>query len=177
MDREAFFTLPNSVSLSRLFLALIFLLVSHPMGRAAVIAAAAATDFLDGWLARRGKSATISGALIDPLADRAFVLTAVSAYLIDGMFTTSQYFLFLARDLATAAGFLVARMVPGLRPVVFQARMLGKIVTVLQLATLVVVLFSPGFTDVLVMIIALVSAASILDYAIALWKARVKSPA
>jgi CDP-diacylglycerol--glycerol-3-phosphate 3-phosphatidyltransferase/cardiolipin synthase len=175
MEERAFFTLPNSVSLSRLFLALIFLLVSNPLGRAGVIAAAAATDFLDGWLARRGKSATTSGALIDPLADRAFVLTAVSAYLINGIFTTSQYFLFLSRDLATAIGFLVARLVPNLRPVVFQARMLGKIVTVLQLGTLVVVLFKPALTDVLVGIIAVVSVASILDYTLALWRARVKT--
>lgn len=177
MDRAAFFTLPNSVSLSRLFLALIFLLVDSSIGRASVIAAAAATDFLDGWLARRGKSVTVSGALIDPLADRAFVLTAVSAYLIDGILTTSQYFLFLSRDLATAIGFLVARLVPDLRPVVFQARMLGKIVTVLQLGTLVVVLFWPGFTDILVKIIAIVSLASIVDYTVALWKARRRSPA
>lgn len=176
MERGAFFTLPNSVSLSRLFLALIFLLVSSPMGRASVIAAAAATDFLDGWLARRRKSVTTSGALIDPLADRAFVLTAVSAYLIDGIFTTSQYFLFLSRDLATAIGFVVARMVPDLRPVVFQARMLGKIVTVLQLGTLVVVLFLPRFTNILVLVIAIVSVASIVDYTVALWKARRKSP-
>lgn len=177
MERGTFFTLPNSVSLSRLFLALIFLLVSSPLGRASVIAAAAATDFLDGWLARRGKSVTASGALIDPLADRAFVLTAVSAYLIDGIFTTSQYFLFLSRDLATAIGFLVARIVPGLRPVVFQARMLGKIVTVLQLGTLVVVLFWPQFADTLVLVIAVVSVASIIDYTVALWKARRRSPA
>ncbi len=177
MDRGAFFTLPNSVSLSRLFLALIFLLVPSPMGRAAVILAAGATDFLDGWLARRGKSVTASGALIDPLADRAFVLTAVSAYLINGILTTSQYFLFLSRDLATAIGFLVARLVPGLRPVVFQARMLGKIVTVLQLGTLVIVLFMPALKGILVTVIALVSVASIVDYTVALWKARAKSPA
>lgn len=177
MDRGAFFTLPNSVSLSRLFLALIFLLVSSPMGRAAVILAAGATDFLDGWLARRGKSVTASGALIDPLADRAFVLTAVSAYLVNGILTTSQYFLFLSRDLATAIGFLVAQLVPGLRPVVFQARMLGKIVTVLQLGTLVIVLFMPAFKDILVTVIAVVSVASIVDYTAALWKARAKSPA
>lgn len=177
MERGAFFTLPNSVSLSRLFLALIFLLVSSPLGRASVIVAAAATDFLDGWLARRGKSVTTSGALIDPLADRAFVLTAVSAYLIDGSFTTSQYFLFLSRDLATAIGFVVAQIVPNLRPVVFQARMLGKIVTVLQLATLVVVLFKPGFAGILIWTIAVASAASIVDYTWALWKARRRSKA
>lgn len=177
MERGAFFTLPNSVSLSRLFLALIFLLISSPLGRASVIAAAAATDFLDGWLARRGKSVTTSGALIDPLADRAFVLTAVSAFLIDGTFTTSQYFLFLSRDIATAVGFVVAQIVPGLRPVVFQARMLGKIVTVLQLAALVIVLFKPGFVSILVQIIAVVSIASIVDYTVALWKARSRSSA
>lgn len=176
MKRGALFTLPNSVSLSRLFLAILFLLASAPWGRAAVVAAAGATDFLDGWLARRGKSVTRSGALIDPLADRVFVFTAVTAYLADGILTAPQYLLFLSRDIATAIGFLVARIVPDLRPVVFQARLLGKIVTVLQLVTLVILLFKPDFTGELVAGIAVISVASIVDYTVAMWQARKRLP-
>jgi CDP-diacylglycerol--glycerol-3-phosphate 3-phosphatidyltransferase len=177
MKRSAVFTVPNSISLSRLGLALAFVLAPHPYARAALIAAAGFTDFFDGWMARRGKSVSRSGALIDPLADRVFVLTAVSTYLVDGLLTTGQYFIFLARDLATAVGFLVARLVPDLRPVVFQARFLGKFVTVLQLLALVLLLFRPQFADAIVAVIGVVSVASIIDYTVALWRARARQTA
>lgn len=139
-----------------------------------LIAVAAATDFLDGFIARRGGSATTSGALIDPIADRVFVLAAVSAYLVGGLLTTPQYFIFISRDLATALGFAVARIIPWLRPVVFRARLLGKAVTMLQLATLAAVLLWPRATDGLIVAIGLLSAVSIADYTLALWRARAR---
>jgi phosphatidylglycerophosphate synthase len=55
--------LPNALSLSRVLLALLFV----PAGRAtriALICLAAATDFLDGWLARRTNTTTRWGALV-----------------------------------------------------------------------------------------------------------------
>ena len=52
--------------------------------RVGLIGAAAATDFLDGWLARRVNAASRWGALIDPIADRFFVLTAVATMLFSG---------------------------------------------------------------------------------------------
>lgn len=160
--------------MSRLVLAVAFVFVDGAWDRALLIAAAGFTDFLDGFIARREHTVSKSGALIDPLADRAFVLTAVSAYLIDGILTTPQFFFFLSRDIATAIGFVVAQVVPGLRPVVFQARMLGKIVTTLQLITLVVILFWPALTMPLVIIIGVLSIASIADYTVTLWRSRVR---
>src|SRR6476620_10862831 len=170
MNRGALFTVPNTVSLSRLVLAFAFVLVTDTRDRAALIIAAGASDFLDGWIARHGNSATTSGALIDPFADRVFVLAAVSAYLVHGIFSTSQYFIFLSRDVMTAIGFLVAKLVPRLKPVEFKARMLGKIVTVAQLTVLVAVLIAPQFTDLFIWVIGALSAAAIVDYTIALWR-------
>jgi len=174
MTRGAVFTLPNSISLSRLVLALGFVLISGAWERVAIIVVAGFTDFIDGWIARHEKEETETGALIDPLADRVFVFVAISVYLVEGRFTAGQYFIFLSRDIATAAGFLVAKIVPWLRPAVFRARMLGKIVTVLQLIALVAVLVTPEYTTVLVIAIGLVSAASIVDYTVALWRARAR---
>jgi cardiolipin synthase len=172
MNRGALFTVPNTVSLSRLVLAFAFVLVSDTRDRAALIVAAGATDFLDGWIARHRNSQTTSGALIDPFADRVFVLAAVSAYLVHDIFSTTQYFIFLSRDIMTAIGFLVAKLVPRLKPVEFKARMLGKIVTVLQLATLLLVLIAPRYTDVFIWTIGVFSLAAIVDYTLALWRAR-----
>ncbi len=172
MTRGAVFTLPNSISLSRLVLALGFVLIQGTWERVAIIVIAGFTDFVDGWLARREKAESETGALIDPLADRIFVFVAISVYLVEGRFTTGQYFIFLARDIATAAGFLVAKIIPWLRPAVFRARMLGKIVTVLQLVALVAVLLTPAYTGLMVIAIGVVSAAAIVDYTVALWRAR-----
>jgi phosphatidylglycerophosphate synthase len=174
MKRSALFTLPNTISLSRVVLALAFVLVSEPWDRIALIAVAGFTDLIDGWLARREKSESSTGALLDPLADRVFVFVAISTYLVEGLLTTGQYFIFLTRDLATAVGFIVAKIIPTLRPAVFRARMLGKIVTVMQLITLVAIIVVPELTNVLVLTIGIVSAASIVDYTIALWRGRAR---
>lgn len=168
-----FWTVPNTISLSRLVLAAAFLLMHNPGSRIILILAAAVTDFLDGFVARIAHLKSSSGALIDPIADRLFVLAAVSAYLFDGTVSTGQYFVFISRDLATAVGFLVARIISWLRPVVFRARLLGKAVTVLQLATLIAALVLPRAIDGLIIAIALLSAMSIVDYTLALWRARV----
>ena len=96
-----FWTVPNAISLSRFVLAVAFLLMPHPASRVVLILAAALTDFLDGFVARISHAKSQSGALIDPIADRTFVLAAVSAYLFDGLLTTGQYFIFISRDLAT----------------------------------------------------------------------------
>ena len=174
MKRSALFTLPNTISLSRVVLALAFVLFSEPWDRIALIAVAGFTDLIDGWLARRAKSESTTGELLDPIADRVFVLVAISTYLIEDKLTTGQYFIFLTRDLATAVGFIVAKIIPVLRPAVFRARILGKIVTVVQLITLLAIIIVPELTNILVITIGVISAASIIDYTIALWRGRAR---
>ncbi|HEY5087634.1 MAG TPA: CDP-alcohol phosphatidyltransferase family protein [Gemmatimonadaceae bacterium] len=165
---------PNVISLSRMALAVAFVLISDTHTRIVLIAVAALTDLLDGLVARLADQRSTVGALLDPIADRLFVLAAVSAYLLSGLFGTGQYFIFISRDIATAVGFLVARIIPWLRPVTFRARLLGKAVTVLQLATLITVLLEPSATTGLIVAIGLLSAMSIFDYTLALWRARVR---
>jgi cardiolipin synthase len=170
--RRALGTLPNLLSCSRLVLAAGFVAAGATEARVGLIGAAAATDFLDGWLARRVRATSRWGALLDPVADRVFVLTAVATFLFTGKLSTSAYFILLMRDLATAVGFLVARIIPWLRRVPFQARILGKVVTVLQLVTLAAVLVLPDAVPLLLAGLALVSVLSIADYTLALWRAR-----
>ena len=172
MERGRIFTLPNSISLSRLLLAFAFVVIDGSWQRTVLILSAAATDFLDGWLSRRRNSSTVAGAIIDPLADRVFVLAAVSAYLMSNSLTKGQYFIFLARDIATAVGFIVARFIPGLSASAFQARLLGKTVTAFQLALLLAVLQWPAAVQPLILLIAALSAVSIVDYTVALERAR-----
>ena len=165
-------TLPNIISLSRIALAAVFVAIPDTAVRVALIVIAAVTDFLDGWIARRHALASRVGALIDPFADRVFVLAAITTFLFGGAITTAQYFMLIARDLATAIGFLVARGVSWLRTATFQARLSGKIVTVLQLIALCAVLVAPERAPLLILAVAIYSAWAIIDYTLVLWRVR-----
>ena len=171
-SRRTLGNLPNVLSCSRLVLAAGFVVTDGANARVGLIGVAAVTDFLDGWLARRVHATSRWGALLDPIADRVFVLTVVGTFLFGGLLSTPAYFVLLLRDFATAIGFVVSRMIPWLRPVEFKARMLGKVVTVLQLLTLAAVLAAPSAVPVLLAGVAVASLLAIADYTLALWKAR-----
>ena len=167
-------SLPNALSLSRIVLAAGFVAVPEAGARLALIGAASATDFLDGWVARRRGAVTRWGELIDPLADRLFVLTAVASLVGRGELSPGQALTLLTRDVATAVGFIVAQAIPRLRVAHFSARMLGKIVTVLQLASLAAVLLVPAAVAPMVLIVGALSAAAIVDYTVTLWRDRAR---
>jgi phosphatidylglycerophosphate synthase len=169
---QALWTLPNVVSLSRVVLAAGFLASSGNGERVALVGVASLTDFLDGWLARRRNAVSRWGALIDPIADRTFVLAAVTTLLVGAQLTLLEYGLLLLRDIMTAIGFVVARLVAWLRPVIFRARPLGKVVTALQLAALVCALLSPALVLPVVVVVGIVSVAATVDYTLLLWRER-----
>jgi phosphatidylglycerophosphate synthase len=166
--------LPNIISSSRVLLAAGFVALPSADTRLGLVGLAAVTDFLDGWLARRAQWTTRWGALIDPIADRVFALVAVSTFLFTGALSTLGYFVMLSRDLMTAVGFLVARVLSWLRPVEFKARFSGKLVTVLQLVTFVCLLRYPAWVNTCLWAVGAASAYSIVDYTYALWRARVQ---
>ena len=83
MEHERFWNLPNTITVVRtgavpLLLSLpLFpgVLGSRVIGFCFVLAAL--SDMLDGWLARRGKQITHIGKLLDPLADKLVISTAL----------------------------------------------------------------------------------------------------
>ncbi|HXB25685.1 MAG TPA: CDP-alcohol phosphatidyltransferase family protein [Gemmatimonadaceae bacterium] len=172
MRREPVFTLPNLVSMSRFAMAVAFLATPMPDARVALIGAASLSDVLDGWIARRRHEVTRIGAILDPIADRTFMLTAVAVFLATGRITRPQYFVLLARDIMTAIGFLVAKSVSWLRVVPFRARWAGKLVTTLQLLALIAVLVAPREAPWVIGAVGVASVIAISDYTLALWHAR-----
>jgi CDP-diacylglycerol--glycerol-3-phosphate 3-phosphatidyltransferase/cardiolipin synthase len=172
---RALLTLPNVLSLSRIALVPLFIGVPGPHARVAVVGLAALTDVLDGWLARRQAAATRLGALLDPLADRVFVLGALATLLAEGALALAQGAVLLVRDLATTAGFVVARSVPWLRPVALRSRPAGKVVTALQLAALLAALAWPAALPVLVATTGAAAVVAIADYTLILWRARARA--
>jgi cardiolipin synthase len=163
---------PMLLSLSRLLFAAGFLAADGVAARAGLIGVAGLTDLLDGWLARRWNVVTRLGALLDPLGDHVFVLVATATLVASGALTLPAAIILLARDIATAVGFLVALAMPRLRHEEFKARWPGKLVTAFQFATLLAVLLAPALAWPLLVLVALGSATSIVDYAAAVWRAR-----
>jgi cardiolipin synthase len=175
LPRRVQLVLLHSLSLSRLVLAGLFLLTSNSLLRAGLIVLAGVTDVLDGWIARHARLTTRLGALIDPLGDRGFAVTAILALLLDGLLTPVQVCLLLLRDVGTALGFLIARIAPTLRPVELKARMLGKATTVLQTLTLLAALLLPVLVRPLVATVTVLAIAAVVDYSRAVWRARVRT--
>lgn len=169
-------SLPNLISISRLVLAAVFVVVDGTDARIVLVMAALATDYLDGWIARHVGPMTRVGAILDPFADRVFVLVGVSVFLFQGTLSTLEYFVMISRDLMTAVGFLVARAMPSLRPVAFHARFPGKLVTVLQLASFIGILIRPSAARPMILVVAVVSLWAIVDYTWMLHKARARRP-
>lgn len=172
MAPDPWWTLPNVVSLSRVVLAAGFVAMQGTGERVALVGAASLTDVLDGWLARRRNAVTRWGALIDPIADRIFVLAAFGALIAGDRLTLAQGALLLLRDVMVVIGFFTARAIAWLRPVTFRARPLGKGVTVLQLATLLVALLAPAAVAALVALVAALAVAATVDYTLLLWRER-----
>ncbi|SEU02289.1 CDP-alcohol phosphatidyltransferase family protein [Stigmatella erecta] len=177
LSRRTQLTLLHLLSLSRLGFAVLFLMHSDTWVRVGLIALSGFTDVLDGWIARHARLTSRLGALIDPVADRGFAVTAILTLLMDGLLTPLQVTLLLLRDAATALGFVIARLVPALRPVEFKARMLGKAVTTLQAMTLLAALLVPAAVPALVAVVGVTALASVVDYARAVLRARGQLPA
>lgn len=167
--------LPNLVSASRLLLAAGFAMTDSVAWRLGLLATAAVTDMLDGWLARRTQVTSRFGALLDPVADRLFALAVVLSYVAGGELRAWQAVAVLFRDVMSVVGFFVARAVRWLRPITFRARWLGKVVTVLQVALFVAVLAWPAAVDRLVLLVAAAGLAATVDYTLMLWRERDES--
>ena len=123
--------LPNKLTILRILLIPVCLSLwaaGWPVGAAAVFALAAATDFFDGYIARKQGIVTVFGKFADPVADKLLVLTALIFLSADGRIPAWAVCIVAAREL----------MVDGLRLVavgkgnVIAAGWLGKIKTNLQ---------------------------------------------
>jgi len=103
-------TIPNAISVIRLLCAPVFLwLLFGAEERTAafvLLAVLGATDWVDGWIARRFDQGSVLGKVLDPVADRILLLTAAVALTIDGVVPTWVGVLVLVREAIVSAGTL-----------------------------------------------------------------------
>ena len=176
MRRNEVLTPPNLISLSRLAMAGVFLGVHDADWRLAMVLTAMVSDVLDGVIARVSHTTSRIGALIDPIADRIFMLVAFLAVTVDGLIAPWQLALLLVRDVMTVIGWFVARNVSWLRSVTFKARWPGKGVTVLQFVTLLAALQERRLVAGLAVACGILALVATTDYTLMLWVNRAGGP-
>ncbi|NEE04013.1 CDP-alcohol phosphatidyltransferase family protein [Phytoactinopolyspora halotolerans] len=157
------FTIPNLLSLLRLlgvplFLWLI-LVEEADLWALAVLAFSGVSDYLDGKLARRWNQISKVGEVLDPLADRLYILTTIAAFTIREIIPLWFAIVLVARDV-----FLLA-LVPVLRKrglVRLPVHFLGKAATFCLLYAFPLLLLGIG-DGTLAML------AQVFGWAFALW--------
>ncbi|MFR4990541.1 CDP-diacylglycerol--glycerol-3-phosphate 3-phosphatidyltransferase [Anaerotruncus colihominis] len=135
--------LPNKLTVMRMALIPVFLVfmlaesVPHRYLIAAVIFAAASfTDYLDGHIARRDGLVTNFGKLMDPLADKLLVFSALVCFIELEMSSALIVFIILAREFLVTS----VRLIAAEQGTVIAADIWGKMKTVSQIVWVLIAL-------------------------------------
>lgn len=130
------FTISNSLSFVRAPIALLFLQENASLRIFAVILAML-TDSIDGYVARRSKSVSKFGAVLDPAMDKFFVYFALSTLFFEGTVKPWQVFAMLSRDFFLALFGLYLWISSRWSKYEFRSIRWGKVTTALQLFILI----------------------------------------
>lgn len=160
--------LPSLVSFTRVPLAIAFpFVVDRPIAALVVLFAAAGSDVLDGWLARRTDQVTATGSVIDPITDKLFVLTVVTTLVIEKKLALVSVLLLSTRELGEAPLVLWALVSAHLRHARVEtpmANVTGKLATALQFTTVMLAIVGAPLTTAFVGITALTGVAAAVHY-------------
>ncbi|WP_227766543.1 CDP-diacylglycerol--glycerol-3-phosphate 3-phosphatidyltransferase [Zhaonella formicivorans] len=134
--------LANQLTLVRIILVplfMTFLLVRIPYGQfiaAGIFILAASTDGLDGYIARSRQQITNLGKIMDPLADKLLISSALISLVELDLVRAWVAFVIIAREFAVTG----LRAVAAAEGFVIAASPLGKVKTVSQIVAVVVLL-------------------------------------
>jgi CDP-diacylglycerol---glycerol-3-phosphate 3-phosphatidyltransferase len=145
--------LPNSLTLARMFLVplLVVALLTEFEGRriagipkelaaAAIFAIASATDWLDGYLARRRRQVTWLGQMLDPIADKLLTSAAFISLVQLGLAPAWMVALIIGREFAITA----LRSLAYTRGISIPASPLGKIKMASQVTAILLLILGWG---------------------------------
>jgi phosphatidylglycerophosphate synthase len=168
--------IPNVLSVSRLILAVLFPLVPREW-QVWVVGIAAATDVLDGRLARAVGASNGIGKYLDPAGDKVFAASVVITLLVQGLLLPTDLILLGLRDGVVLVGGAVL-IAAGRRAALadLSVTLLDKATTVAQLVYLLIVVGRQDrFPEALSVAVA-VGALAALDYPRRWWSALVCRP-
>lgn len=139
-------SIPNLITLGRILMVpvVVWAIMSNAMLSAfALFLAAGVSDAVDGFLAKRFKMTTVLGAYLDPLADKALIVSIYVALGINGKIPAWLVILVVSRDIMIIGAVVLSWVVGS--PVTMKPLLVSKLNTAAQIAFACVVLGSLGF--------------------------------
>jgi len=139
--------LPNVITLTRILLIPVFVVLfvtpteDRSLSAAAVFVIAAVTDLLDGYLARRNGQVTTLGKLLDPIADKLLVLSALILLVNLDRVSALVAILIIAREVAVTG----VRAIAAGEGMVIAAETTGKYKMALQVVAIVLLILEDTF--------------------------------
>ena len=138
---DGMWTVPNLFTLVRLLCLPVFLWVlfglDDQVGAALILGALSATDWVDGYLARRLGQVSEFGKVFDPTVDRLMFIVAVTAIIVDGAIPLWFAVAVLAREILVGLMMAIATFVYEMPRI--DVTYLGKVATALLMFAV------PGF--------------------------------
>jgi len=139
-------SIPNLITLARIILVpvVVWAIISGEMLAAfALFVVAGISDAVDGFLAKRFHMASELGAYLDPLADKALIVSIYVALGIAKALPISLVILVVSRDIMIVSGFMLALLVT--KPMPIRPHPVSKLNTAMQILLAVLVLAEKGF--------------------------------
>lgn len=165
-------SIPNLITLARIVLVpvVVWAILAGEMGLAFILfLAAGVSDGIDGFLAKRFGMTTVLGAYLDPLADKALLVSIYVTLGINNVLPLWLVILVVSRDIMIVGGVLLSWLLGN--PMKVKPLIVSKLNTLAQIVLASVVLGALGLglslpraTFALVIVVALTTALSIAAY-------------
>lgn len=158
--------LPNMITIFRLFLIPLFIFVyfndpeKNLLYSVIIFFIAGLSDLLDGYLARKNNQVTTFGTIMDPLADKLMLLTALVSYAVSGIIPYTILILVAVKESFMVIGGMVVYRWGIVNP----ANRIGKFVTFSFYVGILALLFKTTVGIVLLFISAGLSFIAGLSY-------------
>ena len=173
-------TLPNQITIGRIFLIPVFVLLAVYYGRSVeagtpdehlrlgaiiVFVVAAVSDGIDGWLARCFHAKSKLGTMLDPIADKGLMLTAIITLSVSNWDRSLPLWfpvIVITRDIIIVVGWMVLHFLNDYVEV--RPSILGKITTFFQMLTIAAVLLQWPHYRIVVIIAGVMTFLSGIGY-------------
>ena len=165
-------SIPNIITLGRIILVpvIVWAIASSQMEIAfAIFVIAGVSDAVDGFLAKRFNMASELGALLDPLADKALIVSIYISLGIAGALPIFLVILVVSRDIMIVSGFMLSWLIG--KPMPVRPLAISKVNTVAQIFLATFVLAEQGFhfnsallSAIVVLLVAVLTVLSIAFY-------------
>ncbi|MEE8329749.1 MAG: CDP-diacylglycerol--glycerol-3-phosphate 3-phosphatidyltransferase [Thermodesulfovibrionia bacterium] len=168
--------LPTVITLGRILLIPLFISVVYakPLFGAFIFLFASVTDILDGYIARKSKQVTKFGVLLDPIADKLLIISALIVFVDMEIIPAWIAIVIIARE------FLVTglRIVALSKNIVIPAETGGKIKMGTQISSILILLIDKTYINMdlysigmtLLWIAMLIGIVSGVQYVVLFWK-------